>query len=170
MRKHLYLYLFIFASLIALIFYINGRKYQEKLEAQVTQLRNEIDKADKERKAMLSQEKTTADYNGELSSFLLSQNAEAEEYLYNSGLSVDQVKQEVTDKLLSLNLVEGGNSLVPYTGQGRGFHINNMAFVNHKWVLASFYDGDRWGEALIEYHYDQDNNLEVSTVKALLYI
>lgn len=167
MKKHLYLYLFIFASLIALIFYINGRKYQEKLEAQVVQLRKQVSENDKKEPAMIPE---SPDTESELSSFLLTQNPEAEEYLYNSGLTVDQVKQQVTDKLLSLNLEKGGNALIPYTGEGRGFLINNMAFVNHKWVLVNFFDGDRWGEALIEYNYDEEKNLELSTVKALLYI
>jgi hypothetical protein len=168
MKKSLYLYLFIFASLIALMFYINGRKYQEKLEAQVIQLRKEVAVKDDEQKDNTVAIATSN--GGELSSFLLSQNPEAEEYLYNSGLTIEAVKQQVTDRLLSLNLEEGGNALIPYTGEGRGFHINNMAFINHKWVLVNFFDGDRWGEALIEYNFDENNTLEVTTVKALLYL
>lgn len=166
MKKHLYLYLFIFASLIALIFYINGRKYQESLEAQVTQLRKEIDKKDKIEDAVVMETPET----NELSNFLLTGNSEAEEYLYQSGLTVEDVKQKVTDKLLSLNLKEGGNPLIPYTGEGRGFSISSLAFINHKWVLANFFDGQRWGEVLIEYNFDENQNLEVSTLNALLYL
>lgn len=168
MRKHLYLYLFIFASLIALIFYINGRKYQEKLEEQVIQLRKEIAEADDNNDPVVDLE--SIDNNSELSSFLLTENPEAEEYLYNAGLSVEEVKQKVTDRLLALNLQEGGNPLIPYTGEGRGFHVNNMAFINHKWVLANFFDGDRWGEILIEYNFDENKELELNTAKALLYL
>ena len=39
MRRNLFLYLFIFASLIALILYVNGRNYQESIENDVISLR-----------------------------------------------------------------------------------------------------------------------------------
>ncbi len=167
MKKHLYLYLFIFASLIALIFYINGRKYQEKLESQVTQLRKELAEEKDAQKDVAIEEMPADD---KVFNFLLDNNPEAEDYLYNAGLTTDFVKQQVTDQLLSLNLQEGGNSLISYTGENRGFQINSTLFVNHKWVLVNFYDGQRWGEALIEYNFDADKNLELNTVKELLYL
>ena len=165
MKKHLYLYLFIFASLIALVFYINGRKYQEKLESQVALLRKNEEKKDKEIKELELKVIESQDL-----SFSLDKNAEAENYLYESNLSVEEVKQSVTDKLFELNLQDGGNPLIPYIGEGRGFQISSLRFVNHKWVLVSCYDGDQWGEALIEYNFDSEKSVELETIKALLYL
>ncbi len=166
MRKHLYLYLFIFASLIALVFYINGRKYQEKLEQQVTELREDIAE-NKEQSESTVSSPTTSDVEHP---FTLMYNPEAEEYLYDMGLTTHEVEQMVTDKLLELNLNEGGNPLIPYTGAGRGFQISNSFLVNHKWVLVNFYDGDQWGEAMIQYDIDADKDVELKTINALLYL
>ncbi|ARN79054.1 hypothetical protein BST97_14245 [Nonlabens spongiae] len=166
MRKHLYLYLFIFASLIALVFYINGRKYQEKLEQQVAELREDIE----ENKQQSGSTESSLPTTGVEHPFTLAFNPEAEEYLYDMDLTTQEVEQQVMDKLLELNLNEGGNPLIPYTGAGRGFQISNSFLVNHKWVLVNFYDGDQWGEAMIQYDIDADKNVELSTIKALLYL
>ena len=166
MRKNIYLYLFIFSALIALVFYINGRKYQEKLEKQVVQLRENIAEKDNQ-----IDQFENAHATGDVEHpFTLAYNPEAEEYLYDMGLTIQEVEQKVTDKLLELNLNEGGNPLIPYTGAGRGFQISNSFLVNHKWVLVNFYDGDQWGEAMIQYDIDEDKNVELNTIKALLYL
>lgn len=166
MRRNLYLYLFIFSALIALVFYINGRKYQEKLEQQVAELREDIAENEKQNDLVENSE-AASDVEHP---FTLAYNPEAEEYLYDMGLTTQEVEQKVTDKLLELNLNEDGNPLIPYTGAGRGFQISNSFLVNHKWVLVNFYDGDQWGEAMIQYDINADKNVELSTIKALLYL
>jgi hypothetical protein len=164
--KSFYLYLFIFASLIALVIYVNGRKYQEKLEDQVQSLRKELYETDQERKEALSTE-VKADY--ENSVFSLKGNPESENYLDSMGLEASEVEALVRDQLLELNIKEGGNPLVPYIGQGRGFRINDTKFINHKWVLANFTDNDRWGDVVIRYDINEKKEVEMETIKALLF-
>jgi hypothetical protein len=165
-RKSFYLYLFIFAALIALVIYVNGRRYHEKLESQVQSLRTELYETDQARKDALSVQ-VKADY--ENSVFSLKGNPEAENYLYNIGLDAFEVERIVKDQLLELNIKEGGNPLVPYIGKGRGFRINDTKFINHKWVLANFTDNDRWGEVLIRYDINENKEVKMETIKALLF-
>ncbi|AZQ44503.1 hypothetical protein [Nonlabens ponticola] len=163
MRRNLYLYLFIFASLIALVFYINGRKYQEALEKDVTSLRAKAYKQERE----LDSIEDAAMLQGK--TFSLTGNQEAQDYLEKLGYTQQQIEQQVVDKLLDLNLEEGGNPLVPYIGQGRGFQINDTKFVNHKWVLANYSDNYQWGELLINYNISEDNQIELTTLHSVLY-
>ena len=106
----------------------------------------------------------------DLNNFVLDNNAAADDYLYSSGLSITEAKEKVTDHLLQLNVEEGGNPLIPYLGEGRGFQIDHMMFINHKWVLVDFHDGEQSGEALLYYNFDQDGNLEVEERESLLYL
>jgi hypothetical protein len=166
LRKSFYLYLFIFAALVALITYVNGRKYQEKLEEQVQSLRKELYKTDQERKDALS---TGVKLDYENSVFSLKNNPESEEILYNLGLNAAEVENIVQDQLLDLNIKEGGNPLIPYQGGGRGFRTNDTKFINHKWVLANFTDGKQWGEILIQYNINKDKQVQFETIQALLF-
>lgn len=163
MRRNLFLYLFIFASLIALIFYINGRKYQEVLEKDVISLR---------KKTMEQEELLDSIRDTQLLApltFSLEQNQEAADYLNKLGWTVEETKTNVLDQLLELNLKEGGNPLVPYIGQGRGFQINDTRFVNHKWVLVNFTDNYQWGELLVAYTITEDNKVVLTTTASVLY-
>ena len=166
MKKSIYLYLFIFASLIALVIYVNGRKYQEKLEVQVQSLRTEVYKKDQARKEAVSAP-YKEDY--ENSVFSLKGNPEAENYLFNIGLTPEEVESIIGEELLDLNVKPNGNPLVPYEGQGRGFRIIDTKFINHKWVMANFTDNDRWGDVLIRYDFDADKNVTMETVTSVLY-
>ncbi|WP_124981450.1 hypothetical protein [Nonlabens xiamenensis] len=165
MKKNIYLYLFIFAALIALIVYVNGRKYQEDLEQNVSQLRNELSKSDESRKDLQRQQLEWE----QRSTFSLEGNPEAESYFDSLGTSADIVKSLITDELLELNIQTGGNPLIPYVGAGKGYHIIDTQFINHRWVLANFTDGQRWGEILIQYFFDENNELELTEVGTVLY-
>jgi hypothetical protein len=44
-----------------------------------------------------------------------------------------------------------------------------MQLVNNKWILANFFDGQRWGEALIQYDINDDQSVDFTTIKAILY-
>jgi hypothetical protein len=166
LKRSFYLYLFIFAALTALVIYVNGRRYHEKLENQVEVLRKQLYETDQARKDALSVE-VKADY--ENSVFSLKGNPEAENYLFALGLDSFEVERIVKDELLELNIKDGGNPLIPYEGKGRGFTINDTKFINHKWVLANFTDNDRWGEILIRYDINENKEVEMETVKALLF-
>jgi hypothetical protein len=163
MRKNLFLYLFVFASLIALLFYINGRKYQEALEKDVTSLRaknfEQEQVLDSIEDGQLQQQVT----------FSLRYNQEAKDYLEQFGFTPATIEQRLIDIVLDKNLEEGGNSLVPYIGQGRGFQINDTQLINHKWMLANFSDNNQWGELLITYSIDDNKEIKLETTASVLY-
>jgi hypothetical protein len=162
MRKSLFLYLFIFAALIALIIYINGRNYQEVLERDVISLRKKSFKQD----AILDSIEDRA--LAMPLSFTLEQNQEASDYFKKLGYTTEEVKQNVTDQLLELNLQEEGNLLVPFMGQGRGFQVNETRFINHKWVLVNFSDNYQWGELLVTYTINGDKTIDLKTTASVL--
>lgn len=162
MRRNLFLYLFIFASLIALILYVNGRNYQEVIERDVISLRTTA----REQKQKLD---SIADAQLKVPlSFTLEQHQEAKNYFEKQGWTSDRVQQHVTDQLLDLNLKEGGNPLVPFLGEGRGFQINDTRFINHKWVLVNFADNNQWGELLVTYTIIDENTIELETTASVL--
>ncbi|PRP66720.1 hypothetical protein [Nonlabens agnitus] len=162
MRRNLFLYLFIFAALIALILYVNGRNYQESIEKDVISLRAKT----QEQEALLD---SIADARlDQPLNFTLEQHQEAKNYFEKLGWTSERVQQNVTDQLLELNLTAGGNPLVPFTGQGRGFQVNDTRFVNHKWVLVNFSDNNQWGELLVTYTIVDEENITLETTAAVL--
>ncbi|WP_438961389.1 hypothetical protein [Nonlabens sp.] len=162
MKRNLYLYLFIFASLIALILYVNARKIQESQDAAYIQLEDKL-------KAAEEKLQETNTLGSSTSLFTLKNNEEAYDYFAASGLDRDRVEALLMDYLLEKNLVKGGNPLVEYIGEGRGYQINDMQVLNHKWLIANFADGENWGEVLIQYNFNENNELSMETLKSLLY-
>ncbi len=162
MKKSLYLYLFLFASLIALILYINGRNMQQALVDQVKELQKERKEIDKRL--------TTAQLNtAQADSFTLKGNQEALNHF--EGTTVDVVNLEATifDALLELNATKEGNKLVPYLSDANGYRVNDIKVINHKWVLANFSDTRKWGEMLLEYSVDEQNRVTFEVLNSILY-
>ncbi|WP_167342121.1 hypothetical protein [Nonlabens sp. SY33080] len=162
MKKNLYLYLFIFASLIALIFYVNGRKYQTQLEQKIVELKKEADKQEEKLETVQAQI-AIADF------ITIKGNPEAENYFLKYNLTSSQVEALLYDKLLELNIKDGGNPLIPYIGANRGFAIDQIQTLNHKWIAANFTDGDQWGDVLLKYDIDQDQEVTFETIETVLY-
>lgn len=162
MKRSIYLYLFLFAALIALIIYVNGRNIQEAQDKAYVTLEEKL--ADKEKQILKLQSQATENI-----AFSLTNNQEASNYFEASGLDIDAIEGKLFDHLLELNLQEGGNPLIPYVGAGKGFHISDMQVLNHKWLIANFTDNEIWGEVLIQYDFDEDKKLSMQTLKALLY-
>lgn len=151
---------------MALITYINGRKYQKNLEETVQGLRTKLYETDQDRKEALSF-KEKSDF--EDSVFSLKRNTESEDYEINIGLNASEIEDMVKFEMLELNIKQGGNPLVPYESLGRGFRITDTKFINDRWVLARFSDNYRWGDVLVGYTVDQNKKVSFETVKALLF-
>jgi hypothetical protein len=151
---------------VALITYINGRKYQEKLEETVQSLRTTLYKTDQKRKEVESQPYKAAYKN---SVFSLERGSQSENYAISIELDASEIEDIVKFELLELNIKQGGNPLVPYEGQGPGFRITDTKFINDRWVLARFSDNYRWGDVLVGYTVDQNKKVSFETVKALLF-
>lgn len=162
MKRSFYLYLFLFAALIALIIYVNGRNIQEAQDKAYITLEEKL--ADKEEQILKLQSQATENI-----AFSLTNNQEASNYFEASSLDIDAIEGKLFDHLLELNLQEGGNPLIPYVGAGKGFHVSDLQVLNHKWLIANFTDNEIWGEVLIQYDFDENKKLSMQTLKALLY-
>ncbi len=77
---------------MALITYINGRKYQKNLEETVQGLRTKLYETDQDRKEALSF-KEISDF--EDSVFSLKRNTESEDYEINIGLNASEIEDMV---------------------------------------------------------------------------
>lgn len=162
MKQSLYLYLFIFASLIALILYVNDRKIQESQDKAYRTLEEKFTAT----QAQLENANAAATGSN---LFSLDQNEEAYNYFASTGLDRNKIEGVLRDFLLDKNLAKGGNPLVQYVGEGRGYQINDIQVLNHKWLIANFTDNTNWGEVLIQYSFDQNNELSMETIKTVLY-
>lgn len=162
MKKSLYLYLFLFASLIALILYINGRNMQQALVDQVKELQRERKELDKRL--------TTAQLNtAQADLFTLKGNQEALNHFEGTSVDIANLEATLFDALLELNATKEGNKLVPYLSDANGYRVNDIKVINHKWVLANFSDTRKWGEMLLEYSVDEQNKITFEVVNSILY-
>lgn len=160
MKSKIYLYLFVFSSLIALYFYVSGSNRNAALiedikraDARVTALEDS-----------LRQEKLRA---LDLQYFSLENNDDA--LAYYDALDLENPARYIADKLLETNERKGNNPLVPYEGMEGDFKINKIKVLNHKWILADFSDGKYWGEMLIRYELKEDLGVDFTLMDHLLY-
>lgn len=162
MRKSFLMYLFVFAVLLAVIFYVNGSKVLESKEKEIKYL-----------KEQLEEQKGSSGYEPEGAlqddTFALVSNEEALSYLESRGFDPALIITRVEDELISRNTAEADNELIPYEGMAGPFRINKVKLLNHKWAIASFTDGTYWGDLLVSFEIDEEGNVEVFSEKAVLY-
>ncbi|MEO0572366.1 MAG: hydrolase [Bacteroidota bacterium] len=160
MKKNIFLYLFVFAALIALFLLMKGSKTAktsgekiERLEDQVTQLKDSVEK----------QQFRLMD----MQYFSLENNDDA--LAYYDHLNLKSPTRYIEDKLLETNEKKGDNPLIPYAGMEGDFKINKIKVLNHKWLLADFSDGKYWGDLVIKYELKDDLSIDFTLVDHLLY-
>ena len=162
MKKSLFMYLFFFALLFILFQYMNQKTIFESQEKSINGLTKKLEKA-KDSVAVLNNELADSNY------FSLLNNDNAMSYLEQYNLDPVKVKQRITDKIYDQNGLEGGNPLIEFKGDRGPMRINKIKFLNHRWIQADFSDGQRWGEVIIEYFFDEKNELDIYPVKTVLY-
>ena len=160
MKKNIFLYLFVFAALIALYLIVNAGKVEkqaleeiQKLNTEVTQLKDSIQD--------LNLHILDTQY------FSLENNDDA--LTYFNHLNLNNPTRYIEDKLLETNEQKGDNPLVPFEGMNSDFKINKIKVLNHKWILADFSDGQFWGDLVIKYELKDDLSVDFSRVEYLLY-
>ncbi|MDO6517977.1 hydrolase [Zobellia uliginosa] len=160
MKSKIFLYLFIFVSLICLYLFVsNGNMVKvkdariDKLEGQIEQLRDSV--RDTQLKVL------------EMQYFSLENNDDA--LAYYDHLELEDPSRYIADKLLETNESKGDNPLVPYEGMDSDFKINKIKVLNHKWILTDFSDGKYWGELLIKYELKDDLSVDFTMLDHLLY-
>jgi hypothetical protein len=162
MKNKIIFYLFIFSVLMLLFMYMNQKRIYEDQETRIEKL-NEKVTFYKGINEVLTEE------NFELNYFTLMGNDNAMSYFESFGLEADFMQDMVTEQIYNQNNVEGDNPLVPYVGMEGTMKINKVRFLNHRWVIADFTDGRHWGEMLLEYNLDENNDLTLKTLSSLLY-
>ncbi|MEN2412770.1 hypothetical protein [Flavobacterium mesophilum] len=165
MKKSLMLYLFLLAILMNVFtytFYSGEVKFEkERYDKTTKKLRDSIN--------LVTDKLAEADY------FSLEHNENAQNYFDNSASGGKVILYEklipvVKEKLLDLNAGPKGN---PYTGQdmidGKKFIINKIKILNHRWIIADYSNGELWGEVLLKYFVDNDDNITFEVNQSWLY-
>ena len=156
------MYLFFFALLFVLFQYMNQKTIFESQEKTINTLTQKMQKA-RDSVDILNNELADSNY------FSLLKNDNAMSYLEQYNLDPEKVKQLITNKIYDQNGQEGGNPLSEFKGDRGPMRINKIKFLNHRWIQADFSDGQRWGEVIIEYFFDENNELDIYPIKTVLY-
>ncbi|MGS2740166.1 hydrolase [Sinomicrobium sp. M5D2P17] len=167
MKSRIFMYLFVFAILMALFLYVNSGKMLESKENRIEELETEIEKLKEDGKMIRDSSQTLLLDKLDLQYFSLENNEEALSAL--DEFSLENPSQYIADKLLETNESEGDNPLVPYAGMNGPMKINKIKVLNHRWIIADFSDGKYWGELFIRYEFKKDLGINFTLTDHLLY-
>ncbi len=160
MKKNIFLYLFVFVSLILLYSLVNGNKIQNANAVHISKLEGEVkslkDSVQKGQLRLL-----------DMQYFSLENNDDA--LAYYDHLNLKSPTRYIEDKLLETNERRGDNPLIPYEGMESDFKINKIKVMNHKWIVADFSDGQFWGDLIIKYELKDDLSVDFTLLDHLLY-
>ena len=164
MKNSFLLYLTILAVLSTLFTYMflsNQVNFEQKRYEKTTKkLRDSL--------TLVTNQLADADY------FSLNKNENAQNYLEASfpdkTIQYEKLIPVVTEKLLDFNSNPKGN---PYTGQNQiganKFVINKVKILNHRWIIADYSDGERWGEVLLKYFINEDDSITFEVNQSFIY-
>ncbi len=160
MKSKIFLYLFLFAALIALYQFISSSNLQKSMISDIDDLKQEItdlkDSLQQSRLRIL-----------DVQYFSLENNDDA--LAYYDHLNLKNPARYIEDKLLETNEKRGSNPLVPYEGMEGDFKINKIKILNHRWLVADFSDGKFWGDLIIKYELKDDLAVDFTLMDHLLY-
>ena len=86
--------------------------------------------------------------------FSLNDNQEA--LAYFSNIEVDSIISFIRDQLYQKNFDNNTDFFIPVSNANNKYLINKVKILNHKWIIADFSNGNRWGEMWIEYHFNEN--------------
>ena len=86
--------------------------------------------------------------------FSLNDNQEA--LAYFSNIEVDSIVSFIRDQLYEKNFDNNTDFFIPVSNANNKYLINKVKILNHKWIIADFSNGNRWGEMWIEYHFNEN--------------
>lgn len=162
MKSRIYMYLFFFAALLIIFMYMNQRSIYESQEKKIGSLTEKLQKSNDSLSVM-------EDRVLDLNYFTLQGNENAMTYLESLGFDSVDIEQFVSETIYDMNLLEGGNPLVPLEGVQGEMRVNKLKFLNHRWIQADFTDGTYWGEMLVEYFFDENKELQLTPLGSVLY-
>ncbi|MGB5460861.1 MAG: hydrolase [Eudoraea sp.] len=160
MKSRIFIYLFIFASLLSLYLFVSSNTMLENKDLKIQNLESEVSVLqDSVQKLQLQV--------FDMQYFSLQNNDDALAYYDHLGL--DNPSGYISDKLLETNEQTGDNPLVPYEGMESDFKINKIKILNHQWIIADFSDGKFWGELLLKYELKDNMSVDFTMMDHLLY-
>lgn len=162
MKSKIFMYLFFFAVLYIIFQYANEKSIFESQERKIETLTTKKQQHEDSLSSLY-------DRVAELNYFTLQGNDNAMTYLENLGMDSWEVERLVTEAIYEKNLDKGGNSLIPLEGMYGEMRVNKVKFLNHRWILADFSDGSYWGEMIVEYFFDENLQLQLTTISSVLY-
>lgn len=169
MKGKIYLYLFVFALMFAIFQYVNTKRYSEKKEAEIEGLQKKVDSFNAEEKTFQAKLDSLNDQNRELEGFSLKTNSKARGFFEDQGKNPDSIAAKIESAIISKNKADADNALVPYAGIAGIMRVNRIKVLNNRWVIAEFSDGTYWGEALISYYFDENDQLQFHTDDGVIY-
>ncbi|WGK64192.1 hydrolase [Croceiramulus getboli] len=161
MKRQIFLYLFLFAALWIIFQYANQKKIFGAQEAKIASLQEEVEQLT-DSLNNLQNELSDANY------FTLKNNENAYDYFDRQGFEVDGLSSVIADEIYALNTTKG-NVLIPFEGMNRPMQVNKVQILNHRWLIADFSDGNRWGELLVRYEIKDNSALHFEVVDSLVY-
>lgn len=160
MKNKIFLYLFVFAALIALYLFVSSGTLAETMNDKINKLQNE--------KVSLQDSVQQSQLNLlDMQYFSLENNDDA--LAYYEHLNIKDPSRYIADKLLETNEQKGNNPLIPYEGMENDFKLNKIKILNHKWIVVDFSDGKYWGELLLKYELKDDMGVDFTMIDHLLY-
>ncbi|MDF4204038.1 hydrolase [Maribacter sp. SA7] len=167
MKSKIYLYLFLFVSLICLFLMVSSDKMSKDYEKKSKYNIEKISNLENQIVALKDSVQRSSLKVLDMQYFSLENNDDALAYFEH--LNLKDPAGYVADKLLETNAQKGDNPLVPYEGMESDFKINKIKVLNHKWILTDFSDGKYWGDLLIKYELKDDLGVDFTLVDHLLY-
>ena len=159
MQNKILIYVLTFMSLTLIFLSINYTKISNLNESNSRILKKKIDTLEK-RYIELDKK-----YRDEIY-FTLSDNQEALSYFKD--IDVDSLVSYIRDELYEKNFNKDSDTFIPISNTKNKYLINKVKILNHKWIIADFSNGSRWGELWIEY-YLNENKVEFHLKDILLY-
>lgn len=159
MKKSLFLYLFIVSVLMTIFTYM----YYDK------KVKFEAERFDKLKKTMHDSIQMINNQVFEANYFTLLNNDNAQNQLDN--YSIEKVISKIEQRLMEMNDLPDGNPMVEFVKMNdKKFIINKIRVINHRWIIADFSNGDLWGEVLLEYFVEENEDITFKIIKSTLYI
>lgn len=159
MQNKILIYVLTFMSLTLIFLSINYTKISNLNESNSRILKKKIDTLEK-RYIELDKK-----YRDEIY-FTLSDNQEALSYFKD--IDVDSLVSYIRDELYEKNFNKDSDTFIPISNTKNKYLINKVKILNHKWIIADFSNGSRWGEMWIEYYFNE-NKVEFHVKDILLY-
>ena len=146
MKNKILVYVLAFISLTLTFLSINYAKISNSNESNSKILKRKFDSLKNQHKLLDKR------FNDEVY-FSLNDNQEALSYFDQT--NEDTLISYIRDELYEKNFNKNADNFVPLSNTKNKYLINKVKILNHKWIIADFSNGTRWGEMWIEYYFDK---------------